>query len=50
MKKVDLVFVLAIAFALLICAGGVASATIYVPDTYAKIQWAVDNASAGDTR
>ena len=28
----------------------VASATtIYVPDDYAKIQWAVDNASAGDT-
>ena len=29
---------------------GTASATtIYVPDDYAKIQWAVDNASAGDT-
>ena len=29
---------------------GVASAkTIYVPDNYAKIQWAVDNASVGDT-
>ena len=27
----------------------VASTTIYVPDDYAKIQWAVDNASAGDT-
>jgi len=25
------------------------AATIYVPDDYAKIQWAVDNASAGDT-
>ena len=25
------------------------SATIYVPDDYAKIQWAVDNASVGDT-
>ena len=25
------------------------SNTIYVPDDYAKIQWAVDNASAGDT-
>jgi len=23
--------------------------TIYVPDDYAKIQWAVDNATAGDT-
>ena len=28
---------------------GIASATIiYVPDNYAKIQWAVDNASTGD--
>jgi len=28
----------------------VASAkTIYIPDDYAKIQWAVDNATAGDT-
>jgi hypothetical protein len=27
----------------------VVSATIYVPDSYTKIQWAVDNASAGDT-
>ena len=26
-----------------------ASKTIYVPDDYAKIQWAVDNASTGDT-
>jgi len=25
------------------------AATIYVPDNYTKIQWAVDNASAGDT-
>ncbi|MCU4139744.1 MAG: hypothetical protein MW690_000306 [Methanophagales archaeon] len=25
------------------------AATIYVPDDYAKIQWAVDNAIAGDT-
>ena len=25
------------------------AAVIYVPDNYAKIQWAVDNASAGDT-
>ena len=25
------------------------STTIYVPDDYPKIQWAVDNASAGDT-
>ena len=26
-----------------------AAKIIYVPDDYAKIQWAVDNASAGDT-
>jgi len=25
------------------------SVTIYVPDDYAKIQWAIDNATAGDT-
>ena len=29
--------------------GHASAATIYVPDTYTKIQWAVDNASAGDT-
>ena len=35
---------------MLACAVCVASAkTIYVPDDYEKIQWAVDNASAGDT-
>jgi len=35
---------------MLACGVGVASArTIYVPDDYAKIQWAVGNASAGDT-
>ena len=35
---------------MLACVVGVASAkTIYVPDDYAKIQWAVDAASAGDT-
>jgi len=34
---------------MLACVVCVASArTIYVPDDYAKIQWAVDNASAGD--
>jgi len=50
MKKVDLVFILAIACALFVCASGVVSATsYYVPDDYARIQWAVDNASAGDT-
>ena len=50
MKKVNLIFVLAIAFALFVCVGGVVSATTdYVPDNYAKIQWAGDNASNGDT-
>ena len=35
---------------MLACVVGVASAkTIYVPDNYTKIQWAVDNASDGDT-
>jgi parallel beta-helix repeat protein len=29
--------------------GTASAADIYVPDNYAKIQWAVDNASAGDT-
>lgn len=50
MKKISLVFILAIACALLVCVNGVASATTYyVPDDFVKIQWAVDNASAGDT-
>ena len=35
---------------MLACVVGVASAkTIYVPDDHARIQWAVDNASAGDS-
>ena len=34
---------------MLACVVGVASAkTIYVPDDYEKIQWAVDNATARD--
>ena len=50
MKKINLVFILAIACALFVCASGVASATTYyVPDDYVRIQWAVDNASDGDT-
>ena len=47
-----LVFGMCVAFVLLCAFVGVALAsatTIYVPDNYAKIQWAVDNASAGDT-
>ena len=36
---------------LVFCAfiGTASAATIYVPDNYVKIQWAVDNAIAGDT-
>jgi len=30
-------------------AGAASTGTIYVPDNYTKIQWAVDNATAGDT-
>ncbi|NMG83506.1 MAG: hypothetical protein GIS02_04790 [Methanosarcinales archaeon] len=43
--------VFAILFAVLafISIGFTSADTIYVPDNYAKIQWAVDNASAGDT-
>ena len=38
------------AFLILTALANVSTAkTIYVPDNYAKIQWAVDNASAGDT-
>ena len=33
---------------LLLCFGIASAKTIYVPDDYAKIQWAVDNASDGD--
>ena len=53
-KFVFLVFAFLIlnAFAGLILsafAGVSAARTIYVPEDYARIQWAVDNASAGDT-
>ena len=45
-----LMFGICVAFVLLGAFVCVASArTIYVPDDYAKIQWAVDNATAGDT-
>jgi len=45
-----LMFGICVAFVLLGAFVGVASAkTIYVPDDYAKIQWAVNHASAGDT-
>ena len=43
-------FVLFSAFAGAGVSVALASATtIYVPDNYAKIQWTVDNATAGDT-
>jgi pectin methylesterase-like acyl-CoA thioesterase len=45
-----LVFGICVAFVLLFAFVGVASAsTIYVPDDYAKIQWAVDNATVRST-
>ena len=45
-----LVFCVCVAFVLFSAFASVASAkTIYVPDDYEKIQWAVDNTSAGDT-
>ena len=43
------VTVLFATLALSVSVGCASVATIYVPDDYAKIQWAVDNASAGDT-
>jgi len=48
-KVVNFVF-LFFAFLVLTAFASVSEAkTIYVPDDYEKIQWAVDNASAGDT-
>ena len=47
-----LVFSVCVAFVLLCAFAGVSVAsarTIYVPDDYEKIQWAVNHASAGDT-
>ena len=44
------VFLVFASFLILSALAGVSTArTIYVPEDYAKIQWAVDNASAGDT-
>ncbi len=44
-------FAFAVLFAMLasVSVGYASAATIYVPDDYAKIQWAVDSATAGDT-
>jgi len=44
-----LVFSVCVAFVLCAFASVASARTIYVPDDYEKIQWAVDNASAGDT-
>jgi len=44
-----LVFSVCVAFVLCAFASVASARTIYVPDDYAKIQWAVNNASAGDT-
>jgi len=44
-----LVFSVCVAFVLCAFASVASARTIYVPDDYEKIQWAVDNATAGDT-
>ena len=50
-RKLEKVLVFGILFATLafVSIGCASGKTIYVPDNYAKIQWAVDNASDGDT-
>ena len=47
-KKTVLIAIFLI-FAIVVLGPPVNAANIYVPDNYAKIQWAVDNATAGDT-
>jgi len=50
MCKEKFVFPVFASFLILMAFASVSEArTIYVPDDYAKIQWAVDNATAGDT-
>lgn len=50
MNVKNLLFGLCIAFVVISASVVVASAkTCYVPDDYAEIQWAIDNATAGDT-
>jgi len=44
-----LVFSVCVAFVLCAFASVASARTIYVPDDYEKIQWAVDNATDGDT-
>jgi len=48
-KHLHLVFSVCVAFVLCAFASVASARTIYVPDDYEKIQWAIDNASAGDT-
>ncbi|RZN35446.1 MAG: hypothetical protein EFT35_08525 [Methanophagales archaeon ANME-1-THS] len=44
------ILVIGVAILVFLAFSGTASAAdIYVPDDYAKIQWAVGNASSGDT-
>ena len=48
-KTGKVVFPVFVSFLILTAFASVSSArTIYVPDDYEKIQWAVDNASDGD--
>ena len=44
-----LIFTVLFAILVVVSVGCASATTIYVPDDYAKIQWAVDNATAGDT-
>lgn len=50
MIKIGKALIFAVLFAVLVfvSVGCASAASIYVPDNYTKIQWAVDNASAGD--
>jgi parallel beta-helix repeat protein len=49
--KIGKALIFAVLFAALafVSVGCASAATHYVPDDYAKIQWAIDNATAGDT-
>jgi len=51
MRKGLILGALVVLFLVMVASIGVVAAvtTIYVPDNYAKIQWAVDNATDGDT-
>ncbi len=47
--KLRKVLIFVVLFAVFLGVGCTSADTIYVPDDYAKNQWAIDNASAGDT-